>query len=444
MRQASLPPGNFGLPVIGETLAFLKDGDFAQTRHARYGDVFKTRLFGKPTIFVRGAAANEFVFANENRYFQVSWPQSTSALLGSLSLALQHGGVHQSRRKLLAQAFLPRALDGYIPAMTAITRQYLTRWEKMATLTWYPELRNYTFDVASSLLAGLENGSQTPLGHWFEVWSQGLFSLPINLPWTTFGKAMRSRQKLLSEIETLIRQRQTRPDAGTDSLGLLLQATDEDGQRLTVDELKDQILLLLFAGHETLTSAIASFCLLTAQYPAVLHQLRQEQAGLDIPDPLTLAHLKSMTGLDSVLREVLRLVPPVGGGFRDVIQTCELQGYQVPQGWSLLYSIGQTHQDASLYADPEQFEPERFNPKSDVDSPSTKLAQKYGYVPFGGGIRECLGKEFARLEMKLFAVYLLRDYEWTLLPDQDLDLIMTPTPHPKDGLRMKFSRRKKS
>ncbi|MEB3356623.1 MAG: cytochrome P450 [Synechococcales bacterium] len=439
MSQPAIPPGRLGLPVIGETFAFLNDADFAQIRHNRYGNIFKTRLFGKPTVFVRGAIANEFVLANENRYFQVTWPQSTRALLGSLSLALQRGGVHQSRRKLLAQAFLPRALDGYIPAMTAITQRHLARWEQMTPLTWYPELRNYTFDVASALLVGLENGSQTSLGHWFEAWSQGLFSLPINLPWTSFGRAMRSRQKLLSEIETLIRQRQANPDASTDSLGLLLQAADEDGQRLTIEELKDQILLLLFAGHETLTSAIASFCLLTAQHPAILHQLRQEQATLELPDTLTLDHLKRMGYLDQVLREVLRLIPPVGGGFRDVIQTCELQGYQIPQGWSLLYGIGQTHQDVTLYPDPDQFDPERFNPKEADASATPRLAQKYGYVPFGGGIRECLGKEFARLEMKLFAVYLLRGYDWKLLPDQDLSMVTVPTPHPRDGLRVQFN-----
>lgn len=109
-------------------------------------------------------------------------------------------------------------------------------------------------------------------------------------------------------------------------MGLLLQATDEDGERLSVDELKDQILTLLFAGHETLTSAVASFCQLVAQHPQVLKLAREEQQKLGVNTPLTLENLKQMTYLEQVLKEVLRLIPPVGGAFREVIKPCEIQG----------------------------------------------------------------------------------------------------------------------
>ncbi|MCZ0905181.1 cytochrome P450, partial [Microcoleus sp. HI-ES] len=90
-----------------------------------------------------------------------------------LSLALQTGVNHQNRRKLLYQAFQPRALAGYIGAMEDITQRYLEKWAKMETLTWYPELRNYTFDVAGKLLVGIDNGSETALGHYFETWCNG-------------------------------------------------------------------------------------------------------------------------------------------------------------------------------------------------------------------------------------------------------------------------------
>jgi cytochrome P450 len=428
--ELPVPPGEFGLPIIGETLSFFRDRDYAAKKHQKYGQVFKTRLLGNPTIFVKDHAANQFVLGQENESFQVTWPPSTRALLGPLSLALQTGNVHQNRRKLLAQAFMPRALSGYIDTVQAITEQYADRWAAQTTLTWYPELRNYTLDVACKLLVGLDHGSQTRLGQLFETWCEGLFSIPLALPWTRFGKAKRGRTLLLDEIEQTIVARQQAAEPGQDALSLLIQARDDEGQGLSLEELKDQILLLLFAGHETLTSAIASYCLLIAQNPAVWEQLRAEQRTF-AEAPLTLDTLKQMTYLDQVLREVLRLVPPVGGGFRTVLQTCALNGYQIPAGWTVLYEINQTHLNPQVYPDPATFQPDRFG--------SNANREKYSYVPFGGGIRECLGKEFARLEMKLFAAHLLRHYTWELLPDQDLSLVTVPTPHPRDNLRVRFA-----
>ncbi|MGB3508601.1 MAG: cytochrome P450 [Microcoleaceae cyanobacterium] len=143
-----LPPGNLGLPFVGETISFLTDGNFAKTREQKYGRIYKSHIFGNPTVFIAGAEANQFLFSNENKYFSVKWPKSTSILLGQNSLSAQQGSIHQQRRRLLAQAFQPRALAGYAPTMEGITTGYLEKWVKMGTLTWYPELRDYTFDIA--------------------------------------------------------------------------------------------------------------------------------------------------------------------------------------------------------------------------------------------------------------------------------------------------------
>ncbi|MEL7225774.1 MAG: cytochrome P450, partial [Cyanobacteria bacterium J06576_12] len=260
--------------------------------------------------------------------------------------------------------------------------------------------------------------------------------LPVNLPWTAFGKAWRSREKLLTEIEQLIQERQTllqtnpdRPE--TDALDIMLNARDEEtGEGLSTAELKDQVLLLLFAGHETLTSAIASFCLLMAQNPDVMTKARKEQSTY-AEQPLTLDLLKEMTYLDQVIKEVLRAVPPVGGGFRKVLRDCEYGGFTIPKGWSALYQINSTHSDNSVFPNPKDFDPERF-------SLSAQKLKPFSHIPFGGGLRECIGKEFARLEMKVFAARLLREYQWTLLPNQDLSMQTVPTPKPRDGLKVHF------
>ncbi|NER19347.1 MAG: cytochrome P450 [Symploca sp. SIO1B1] len=433
MQSLPLPPGKFGLPFIGETISFLTDGNFAKKRLAKYGPIFKTRIFGNPTVMMVGAEANQFLFQNENKYVVSTWPKSTSTLLGPASLSVQTGSFHQKRRQLLSQAFKPRVLASYIPTMEQITTRYLEKWQSLGSLTWYPELRDYTFDIASILFVGTEDGANTVLGKLFETWCSGLFTIPITLPWTNFGKALRAREGMLKEIEKIVLQRQTEQNLGNDALGILLQAQDEEGNSLSLAELKDQVLLLLFAGHETLTSAIASFCLLMAQHPEVVARLCAEQEQFDYSQPMSIEQLKQMVYLEQVLKEVLRLIPPVGGGFRKVIQDCEFQGYLIPQGWTLQYQIAQTHKDSSIYTKQEVFDPERFAPKRAEDK-----QKNFGYVPFGGGLRECLGKEFAKLEMKIFAALLVRNYQWELLPEQDLTMMVVPTPHPRDGLKVNF------
>lgn len=430
-----LPPGSLGLPIIGETPSFLMDPKFAEKRHQQYGSIFKTNIFGSPTIYVRGRESVGFILTNENKYFINNLLPNIKALLGPLSLSQQTGAEHMNRRKLLYQAFQPRTLVGYVNVMEEITQRYLCRWVELGTFTWYPELRNYTFDIACKLLVGLDFASQTPLGHLFETWSAGLFAFSPPLPWTKLGRALRSRQQLLDQLEAIIRQRQQELHTNEDALSLLLLARDEQGNSLSLEELKDQVLMLLFAGHETLTSALASFCLLLSQHPLVLAQCRSEQQHLGKFEKLTSDNLKQMSYLEQVLKEVLRLIPPVGGGFRKVICSCEFNGYKFPQDWNVIYQIPLTHQDSSTYFQPEQFDPERFSPKRVEDA-----GKPFSYVPFGGGMRECLGKEFARLEMKLFAAHLVQDYVWELLPSQSTEMITVPVPRPKDGLKVNFKK----
>ncbi|BAY61816.1 cytochrome P450 [Calothrix brevissima NIES-22] len=430
-----LPPGHFGFPFIGETISFLQDPDFVRKRKQKYGNIFKTHLLGCPTIVMIGAEANQFLLTNENRYFCSNWPYSTRVLVAGNSLSGATGSKHLQGRKLLSQAFQPRALSGYVSAMADITHSYLRKWEQIGDLTWYPELRKYTFDVASKLLVGVDGGANELVVEWFELYSQGVLAIPVALPWTRFGRALKARQKLLAKVEQIIQKRQQQTELGEDILGILLQAKDEEGNQLSLGELKDQILLLLFAGHDTLTSALSYFCLLLAQNKDVLQTARREQQQLGFKELFTLDNLKQMTYLEQVLKEVLRLQPPASGGFRQVLQSCEFNGYSIPQGWSVLYRIIETHQDTCIYTEPENFDPQRFDPFRSEDK-----TKSFSHIPFGGGVRECLGKEFARLEMKLFAALLIREYDWELVPQQNQDRVVSPVPHPRSGLQVKFKR----
>ncbi|MFM6005757.1 MAG: cytochrome P450, partial [Sphaerospermopsis kisseleviana] len=135
-------------------ISFLTDKNFINKRQEKYGNVFKTNMFGIPTIVMIGADANRFIFSGENRNFTVRQDKNTSDLLGPVSLAMQTGSIHQTRRKLLAQAFQTRALASYTPAMVEITNSYLQKWKDLGQLALYPQLREYAFDIACKLLVG--------------------------------------------------------------------------------------------------------------------------------------------------------------------------------------------------------------------------------------------------------------------------------------------------
>ncbi|GAA6620395.1 cytochrome P450 [Scytonema sp. NUACC26] len=434
----SLPPGRLGLPAIGESIAYLRDPEgFIAKRQQQHGNIFKTHLFGRPTIALIGADAARFLFSNDGQKLEMTNTPNFEILLGAKSIGVQTGIAHQVLRRQLFQAFQPRALENYAVTMEEMTHRYLQKWEQMGTLTWYEELKKYTLDIACRLFVGVSTAANESLEKVYEDWSEGLLTIPVRFPLSKFARAVRAREELLERFDRLIDGRQQHPSNQQDVLSILLVAKDEEGNALSRADIKDNVLGMLIAGHETLTSALTSLCLLLAQHPKVLETVRAEQAQLGFPTQLTQATLKQMTYLEQVLKEVLRIVPPVvRSGSRKVLESCEFGGYLIPQGWDVYYQIPETHQDRQIYTHPERFDPERFSSERSEDKQKV-----FSHIPFGGGIRECLGKEFARLEMKLFAALLVRDYTWELLPGQNLERVVLPFSRPRDGLKVKFSRR---
>ncbi len=431
----SLPPGSTGLPIIGETIQFLLDPNFADKREKQYGCIYKTNILGRKTVFMTGAQANKFILSSHMDCFSWGggWPNNFKELLGR-SLFLQDGEEHQRNRKLLMPAFHGQALAGYAITMQQIISKYLKNWEIQKELTWFPELKQMTFEIASVLLLGSSPGDKIQiLSQWFTELTNGLFAIfPIRKSWSKYGKALAARDKLLAYIEQEIEKRRSNP--GDDALGLMLQTRDENGDRLTTEEIKVQALLLLFAGHETTTSMLTFLCLALEQHPEILNKARREQEQLGIESDLTLQNLKQMTYLEQILKEVERLYPPVGGGFRRVIKPFVFEGYYVPQDWIVSYRINSSHQDSNIFPNPQQFDPERFS----SDRAEHKQTE-YSLVGFGGGPRFCLGYAFAQMEMKIFASMLLRHYTWEILSDQDLTPDPIPTLHPRSGLKVKFT-----
>ena len=194
-----LPPGSMGLPLVGETFSFLGDPQFARKRQAQYGNLFKTNIIGRPTAFFCGPKANEFLLSTHADSFswRGGWPGTFKELLGE-SLFLQEGAEHKRNRRLLMPAFHGKALESYFSVMRSLAQTYLSTWEQKQHLIWFPELKKFTFEVASVLLMGTEPGEQIDqLSDWFNDLTNGLFALPIRWGPTPYGRALRGRDRLL-------------------------------------------------------------------------------------------------------------------------------------------------------------------------------------------------------------------------------------------------------
>jgi cytochrome P450 len=429
IMRSSLPPGSFGLPLIGETLSFILDPQFAEKRYRKHGEVFKTHILGKPTVFMVGSEAIEFVLSSGFSHF--SWrdgyPETFQKLLGR-SLFVQEDEEHRRNRRLIMPAFHGAAIARYFEMMDKLICKYLVKWEAKHEFKWFEEFKQLTFEIASQIFLGIDSSDEAKrFSDLFATLTNGFFSFP-KLPGSQFHKSVKARDEILAHLYRVIEQRREYPT--DDALSLLIQAEDENGDRLTSEEIRAQALLLLFAGHETTTAMLTWLVLEFARHPEVWEKARSEQLKFD--SILTLDQLTKMPYLDQVLNEVERLHPPVAGGFRGVIKPFELGGYQIPQGWMAQYSILLTHRSPNLYPNPEAFEVDRWQ--------DTK-PKPFSLIGFGGGSRVCIGVAFAKLEMKAIAAHLLREYHWQLLPDQSLKPLLIPTRRPKDALKVRFRKR---
>ena len=437
-KSLPLPPGDLGLPIIGQDRKLRQNPQhFREELYQKHGAICKTRLIGQNYIYLHGYEAVKFVLTNEDKYFvNTSFPNSKK-IFGETNIGMLTGEEHKKRRQLLAKALKNQALTAYINTIQDITQSYLEKWVKSEGWDLCAELNSYSLDLFLKLLLGLDSGSEQEISNYLRTMSSGLIAIPVPLPWTKFGQALDKKEKLFVQVETIIIKRQEEKNFGSDILGVILAVQEQTNNNLTLRELAEQIVNLLLLGRNELSSALTSFLMLTIQYPKVLESLQSEQEQLDKLEPLSLDKLKKMVYLEQVIKEVLRQAPPVSSGLRKVIQDCSFQGWRIPRGWNVIYQISSVLQDPDIYQQPEKFNPERFNLINAEDK-----KKPFCYVPFGGGVRECLGKEFAYLVIKIFVSSLLNNYSWKFKEDQDLTINKFPVSRPASNkVEVYFSKR---
>jgi cytochrome P450 len=243
---------------------------------------------------------------------------------------------------------------------------------------------------------------------------------------------MRRHAVALQEaISREVRERRARSPAGAGETVLdMLLAAGEDGDRLDETEIRDHVLTLLFAGHDTTAATVSWMFMLLGQHPHVMRRLQHEiDAALPDRDATADDLLNGLPFLDQVIKETLRLYPAAWFGPRRARKDFNMYGHKIPAGTHVAYSSWLTHRLPHLWPDPDAFEPERFAPER------ARQISAGAYVPFGRGPRTCIGMRFGELEVKAIAATMLRRWHLELFPGQDFRARTIPTISPRDGVK---------
>ncbi|MEA5499637.1 cytochrome P450 [Limnoraphis robusta Tam1] len=393
---------------------------YMETNAQHHQDIFTTSVAGR-LIFVNSPEGIQKLLTHDTKEF--SAPGSVNGilrpLLGDQSVILLDGDRHKRQRKLLMPPFHGDRMRNYGELILKITQQATEKWKPGQPLIARNTMREITLAVILQAVFGIYEGSR------YDELKQLIASLlavtdsPISSSllffqflqkdwgaWSPWGRFLRMRQKidqlLFAEIED---RRQNWDENRTDILNLMMAARDEDGQPMSDEELRDELLTLLFAGHETTATAMAWALYWIHRQPEVYQKLIQELETLpENPDPMTIFRLPYLT---AVCNETLRIYPVGMLTFpRMVHEPMEFMGYQLEPGMSLVGCIYLLHHREDLYPEPKQFKPERF---------LERKFSPYEFSPFGAGARQCIGMALAQFEMKLALAYILQNYHLTLL-----------------------------
>ncbi|KAK6119199.1 hypothetical protein DH2020_047047 [Rehmannia glutinosa] len=452
LKDLNLPPGSYGWPILGETIEFIRtrnDGSpekFIGDRMKKYNtQIFKTSLLGESIAVLCGPTGNKLLFSNENKLVTVWWPASVRKLLGTC-LATTEGIQGMQMRKMVSYFVSPDAFTKlYIKTMDIVSQQHITtHWQGKHELKVFPAIKLYTFELACRLFMSIEDPMQIKmLAALFNVFLGGIISIPFDFPGTKFYKAKRATADIKKELGRIVRQRRKDLEENIalpsqDLLSHLLVSPDENGKFMSESVIVNNILLLLFAGHDTSSCAITMLIKTLAEHPQVYEAVLREQneiaSSKEAGEFLQWEDIQKMRYSWNVVSETMRLWPPITGAFREALVDIKYGGYDIPKGWKFYWNALVTHTDSSLFPDDTKFDPSRFDGAGPIP---------YSFVPFGGGPRMCLGKEFARLEILTFLHNIIRRFRWNLLiPGEKIKC--DPIPTPEKGLPIRLHPHKKA
>jgi cytochrome P450 len=440
-RSATVPfPPGETRPSIARTRRFADEPlPMLLDAYERFGPVFTLRLFHSNVVFMIGPAANHYITVSHasNFLWRDGHFRDLIGLMGDGLLTID-GEFHRRSRMIMLPAFHREHIAASVDVIIEETDRALGEMRPGATIDLYSWTRHLAMRVAMRALFGLDPDSE----HARSVDAAGLFEEALSFyasdyllrifrhrrsPWASMQRAAR---RLDQVIYSEISRRRATGERGQDILSLLLDAEDEDGDRLNDGQIRDEVMTLLFAGHDTTTSTVSFMFYELARHPEIVARLLAEQ-DRELPGGVpTRTQLLSgeLTELEMVLEETLRKYPPAWVGPRRSIEPFEFEGQAVPGHTFINYCSWASHHLPEVFPQPQEFRPERFTADARAALP------KGAYVPFGGGSRTCIGMRFGQLEVRTIATLILSRCALSLPDDFELTIRQMPTISPKAGL----------
>lgn len=427
------PPGPPWSTAARNTFNFLRHAlDFLLEVRERYGDTVSVpTLVGSLTLLFHPDGVRHVLQENHRNYNKDVPDYHVLRLVLGRGLLTNDGESWLRQRRLIQPAFHRERVAAFGTLMTDTTLTWTEAWETSSfvetnkPLDLTQEMSSLTLNIVGKALFGTDLSAETErVGRALTAVNHLLasaFYLPwvLSLPTPQRHRLYTARRELDTVVEQIIRERRGRPAQHDDLLEMLLEARDEEtGEGMTDHQVRDEVLTLLLAGHETTANTLSWTFFLLAQHPRVEARLQEEYQHVLNGRPPLIEDLPRLPYTRMVIEEALRLYPPAWGLGRRALGNDEIGGYCIPKGAYVLLFPYVTHRHPAFWEQPDTFDPERFSSQQAAGRP------RFAYFPFGGGPRLCIGNQFALSEAQLILATILSRYQLRLLPGA----VVTPEP----------------
>jgi cytochrome P450 len=442
--RTGLPPGPKGTLIGGNIHQFRACLlDFLLETARDYGPLTSFRI-GPRRVFLASAPdlIEQVLITDAKHYIKHFGARAYKPVLGN-GLVTSEGEYWHRQRKLIQPVFLKARVQSYAPIMGELTERMLDSWTSGKTVLINDEFGTLTSRIALKTLFDLNHDGDRErfnetLRLSFDLMSARLrriFKLPLWMPTPETLCLKRSISELERKVEGFIAAARARQDMGDDLLSRLMLAQHEDGTRMSDRQLRDEVMTLYLAGHETTSLTLSWTWYLLAQHQRVEEKLVSEwQQVLGGRTP-TVDQLQQLPYTAAVIAESMRLLPPVYAIGREAIGDLELGGYRVRRGYTVLMSQWVNHRDPEYFPEPQQFRPERW------ENGLAKRLPKFAYYPFGGGQRMCIGSTFASIETPIVLATVGQRYRFTVDSEADIGIKPQITLEPANGIPATLWRR---
>jgi cytochrome P450 len=414
------------------------------TQWARqYGDIFYYRAFYRHIYFLNHPDLIENVLATNSRSFIKGEALRSNQRIFGNGLLTNEGESWLRQRRLIQPAFHRDRIESYGNTMVAYTERMMAGWRDGEVRDIHRDTMRLALEIVAKALFNVEITSErdrvaTALNTVMELGSGGRMLLPPLLRMLPTPGNIRYRhaaRQLDDIVYGLIRHRRSNGQGADDLLSALLQAQDESGGGMRDEQLRDEVMTLLLAGHETTAVSLSWTWHLLAQHPEIEKKLWSELREVLHGRSPTTQDLSKLPYTERVVKEVMRLYPPAWAIVRNSLEDCELGGYRVPARATLMMSQWVMHRDPRYFEQPERFNPDRW-----LDD-RAKGTPKFAYFPFGGGPRSCIGAAFATMEAILVLATIAQKYQIRVAPECPVEAVPSITLRPRHGIKVMLIQR---